>query len=166
MKFKPIQNKTMEERFFEKVKIFSNKECWDWIGGKFASGYGCMREKNGNVKSAHRISWEIHNGKIPKGSGYHGTCVLHKCDNPGCVNPRHLFLGSNLDNVNDKLQKGRHHDTCGEKNPSHKLTQKQVKEIRKIYSEAKIFQHVLGKKYGVSQTTIWSIVTKNTWGET
>lgn len=85
---------------FEK-KIDKTKGCWNWIGAKHRQGYGNFGVK-GKIKLSHRVSWEIYVGKIPK-----DMCVCHKCDNPSCVNPDHLFLGSQYENVQDCKKKGR-----------------------------------------------------------
>lgn len=99
-------NPTAEALFWEKVEKRENAECWIWQGTTRGKGYGSVRW-NGRMEAAHRISWVLTHGPIPKGDGYHGTCVLHRCDNAICVNPEHLFLGSNHDNVLDRHQKGR-----------------------------------------------------------
>lgn len=90
-------------RFWEKVMKTDN--CWLWIGARERGGYGCIQIKHNNFR-AHRLSWELHHGTVP--TGMH---VLHTCDNPPCVNPTHLFLGTSLDNMADKVRKGRHSST-------------------------------------------------------
>lgn len=91
-----------EKRFWEKVvKGRNKKDCWLWEGAVFNTGYGKIRREN-KIKLAHRISWELHFGHIPE-----GMCVCHKCDVPLCVNPGHLFLGTQKDNIQDKVNKGR-----------------------------------------------------------
>jgi len=87
------------KRFFEKIN--KTEKCWNWIAGKDKDGYGKIKI-DGKMVQAHRASWVIHNGDIPN-----GMCVLHRCDNPSCVNPEHLFIGTRLDNARDRDVKGR-----------------------------------------------------------
>jgi hypothetical protein len=94
---------TLVERFW--IKVDTGGICWEWLGGKNPKGYGHLnREINGRNLPirAHRFSWMIHYGEIPE-----GMCVCHKCDNPGCVRPEHLFLGTISDNGKDAWRKGR-----------------------------------------------------------
>src|SRR3990167_5547725 len=92
---------SLEFRFWKKVEKTSN--CWRWTGGKNNMGYGRIRKGfQASHLLAHRVSWDIHNGSIPS-----GMLVLHKCDNPECTNPKHLFLGTFSDNSRDMYLKGR-----------------------------------------------------------
>ena len=90
---------TIQERFWSKVD--RSGECWLWTAAK-VQGYGSF-----DGRRAHRVAWELAYGPIPKGVGYHGTCVLHRCDTPACVNPAHLRLGTQADNMADRDAKGR-----------------------------------------------------------
>ena len=127
-----------------------------WIGCKIPDGYG-MLQVNGKATLAHRISYEIHKGEIPE-----GMCVLHSCDNPGCVNPEHLHLGTQKDNARERSERKRSGDIRGEKNGRSKLTQQQVLEIIEKYKSGWI-QCDLAQEYGVNQGRISSIVTKRSW---
>jgi hypothetical protein len=95
----------LEERFWEKVA--KGDGCWLWTASLGSTGYGqiCVRDEKGQYRQtkAHRVSWILTNGPIPG-----GLQVLHKCDNPPCVNPDHLFLGTAIDNMRDMAAKGRH----------------------------------------------------------
>lgn len=96
-----LQRKTLRERFNSRHIPVPESGCWLWEGAVDRYGYGKIRDNCHRVQ-AHRVSWILHNGPIPE-----GLCVLHKCDVPGCVNPDHLFLGTNKDNTQDALKKGR-----------------------------------------------------------
>lgn len=147
--------KTVEEKFFEKVSGYSNNECWGWHTSK-KNNYGRVQNK-GKQKQAHRISWELHYGEIPK-----GLFVCHHCDNKNCVNPKHLFLGTCSDNVQDMLNKNLD-NTKGEKHKKNKLKEKEVEEIivkTKIYN---MNQRKLAKEYNVSQSLIMRIATNRNW---
>lgn len=84
--------------------------CWEWAGTKDSKGYGVLKVyRDGGKKTikAHRVSWTVHRGPIPDSTSYHGTMVLHNCDNPSCINPRHLRLGTAKDNAIDREVRGR-----------------------------------------------------------
>ena len=143
-------------RFWDKVGIRGIDQCWEWTAGKNRQGYGVFKYL-GKSRKAHRFSWLVHNGEITK-----GLCVCHHCDNPGCVNPAHLFLGTNADNVLDSTRKGRR--AKGKSNGRAKLTEEKVLKIRHEYENmAKKSMHRLGKKHKVSSTTIYRIVNRKHW---
>lgn len=95
-------------RFWRHVDQFAAEECWPWRGGTTSAGYGRFKI-GGKLFSSHRLAFAIANGSVPKGSGYHGTVIMHTCDNPRCCNPAHLRSGTNRDNAQDMAAKGRNH---------------------------------------------------------
>jgi hypothetical protein len=139
---------------------FSDCHIWTGALGR-KNGYGCfkIREKgnrdNAKQFKAHRLIYELYKGPI--GDKH----VLHKCDNPRCVNPDHLFLGTHQDNIRDMVQKGR--AASGAKHPSAKLTPEQVIEIRELYAQGGHTTRSLGQKYGVNGKHIHNIVTGKKW---
>jgi len=141
----------VEQRFWSKVE--KTASCWNWTGYK-NYGYGIIRINYENI-GTHRYSWELHNGKIPD-----KLCVLHKCDNPKCVNPDHLFLGTPKDNIDDKVSKMR--QCKGEQQHLNKLTEDQVREIKNTpkYFRSNI---ILSDKYNVTQTNIIGIRQGKIW---
>ncbi len=148
--------KATVERFWSKVdKSAGPNGCWLWIASCDPDGYGRFYHLGG-LRRAPRVSWALTNGSIPK-----GLCVLHHCDNPPCVNPTHLFLGTNADNTRDAARKGRMHP--GESNGSHKLTKEEVLEIREEYAYGDMTQRELADAYGVSQPQISVIVNRKRW---
>lgn len=114
----------MNERFWSKVDKRGPDECWLWTAHTNRDGYGRVGFDR-KVMYAHRLSFEMANGPIPD-----GMHVLHRCDNPGCVNPSHLFFGTHLDNMRDMLAKGRRWLPKGESHGGAKLTGKDVIAIR------------------------------------
>lgn len=129
-----------EERFWLYVSPEPNSGCWLWIGSGDRRGYGSFSYQ-GRSRSAHRWAYEHYMGPIPD-----GMMVCHKCDVPACVNPDHLFLGTNSDNMKDCYRKGRNNFFW----PPHKLTDAQSLEIRM----SKELTCVLVKRYGVTRRTI------------
>ena len=146
----------MLERFWSKVNIGGPHECWEWTSTKLPKGYGRFWI-SGKQRYAHRLSWQFAYGDIPD-----GVDVCHSCDNPGCVNPRHLFIGTRADNMQDAVNKGRVH--LGEADGNSKLTREDVLEIRKLLAEGKRTQLDIGAVFGVSQMTVSSINTGQRWG--
>lgn len=159
-----MSSTSVEDRFWSKVtkngpwceRLQSN--CWQWTARRDRDGYGKFRV-GGKTVSAHRYAYSLTNGEIPKGTGYHGTVVRHRCDDPSCVNPAHLETGSTADNNLDCVERGRHVAPRGEQNGQVKLTDDQVAEIRKRYRKGSWpTQRELASEYGCSQTQIGCIV--------
>lgn len=145
----------LEERFWEKVVKADG--CWSWTGAT-AYGYGRIGAGGtyGSALMAHRVSWELHNGPIPEGMN-----VLHRCDNPPCTNPDHLFLGSHADNVADKVAKGR--GAAGEKHGRRKLTQAQAVAVYNDYRSGMLLKEIAAK-HGISQAAVSLIGRGRRWG--
>ena len=146
--------KTTEERFFEKVR--KGQGCWEWTAYKAPTGYGQFY-LDGKPKYAHRLSWELAHGEIPD-----GMCVCHTCDNPGCVNPDHLFIGTHQDNVADRHQKGRSHKPKGSKHGRAKLTEEDVHLIRE-YLRYGCTHKYIGSLFGVCAPHISRIKHGKLW---
>lgn len=157
----PMRTRPAEERFWDKVQITDN--CWIWTGALNDSGYGVMGRggrSGGNVRATH-VSWKIHKKEeIQK-----GIFALHKCDNPICVNPEHLFLGTAKHNYDDMKIKNRNSDPpklSGELNGYSKLTENQVIEIKSLKGQVK-YQDI-ADLYNVSKSCITAIMTGRNWG--
>ena len=147
----------IEERFWEKVDLGNDDDCWEWTAFKLATGYGTMwYDDEHKTEFAHRIAYSLEHGEIPE-----GMCVLHKCDNPSCVSPRHLFLGTKADNMEDATSKGRM--AHGEANGNSKLTEEDVREARQAYAEGGISFESLRRRFGVSDVAIREAILGITW---
>ena len=142
---------TLLERFEAKFTKGGEDECWIWSGGKTTAGYGAVQYA-GRLVYAHRLSYQFYVGEIPE-----GMCVCHKCDCPSCVNPSHLFIGTQKDNMHDCAAKNR--TTAGEKHGGSKLTDTDVIAIRASTEK----QKALAIKYGVVQQEISFIKTNKRW---
>lgn len=156
---------TLEERFWSKVdKSGGIEACWWWTSTRNEDGYGHFGIGK-KCEKAHRVAWWLVNSPIPE-----GMQVLHRCDSPSCVNPKHLFLGYNSDNVADKVAKGRQAKgdaialkLQGEKGGRAKLTEPIVLAIRKEWRSKRTPQDMLARRYGVTQSLISHIVRRKTW---
>lgn len=165
--------------------------CWTWTPSRNLGEYGRFRA-NGKFHKAHRLSWMIHRGEIPHDGSSHGICACHRCDNPSCVNPAHLFLGTHADNVRDRELKGRrtplsgdHHWTRfkpeklargdrhrsrtkpetlkrGEAHGQAKLTSENVIQIRELAMTG-MSATAIGKLFGLAKSSIQSVIAHKTW---
>lgn len=160
---------TPAERLWARVKKKRNG-CWEWNGARSPSGHGSMRLGKGHI-STHRLSFELAYGPIPS-----RMFICHRCDNPPCVNPEHLFLGTPADNMRDRDSKGR--GATGRRNGRHtkpectargeqcgrtKLTTRQVLDIREAYANERISMRALGAIYGISHTQVRYVVRGLSW---
>lgn len=152
-------------RFWRKAKVGKPDECWPWTSGVFndGDGYGqvafCCGTQKRHIKHryrAHRVSYFLTHGELPDDS-----LVCHSCDNPICVNPKHLFLGTSQQNVQDRTNKKR--DAKGEGHGMHRLTENQVREIRFLRETQGLSYRELGERFGVSTTHAGWIVRKVSW---
>lgn len=145
-----------EERFWSKVQVRSLHECWEWTGAINKNGYGSFYLR-GRIITASRAAWALFRGPIG------ALFVLHRCDNPRCVNPAHLFLGTHADNMADKVSKGRQPVRRGAANHKTKLTEDAVRLIRKRLAEG-AEKRALGLEFGVSDVAIHHIARGKNWG--
>jgi len=159
------KNATEQEKFQRMKELFERRVirqdgCWEFKGTISSTGYFEIkiggRYKPKSMK-AHRISWIIHKGEIPK-----GMHVLHRCDNPRCTCPSHLFLGTNHDNVLDKESKGRGNQPKEEDHNKAVLTRKQVKKIKQLLKLG-VMATKIARDFGVGSSTIYNIKYGNTW---
>lgn len=141
-------------RFWSKVDVTGPDDCWEWQASLSGGGYGQYWLDNRQLK-AHRVAWTLENGEIPE-----GLCVCHHCDNPRCVNPSHLFLGTHRDNVIDGINKGRTH--IGVKNGNSKLDENDVKQIR-VFANLGKTQREIGRIFGISKTHAGQIIRRERW---
>lgn len=133
--------------------------CWEWQGCRNSDGYGSFRF-GGKAMLAHRFSYEHHTAEIPK-----GMHILHHCDNPCCVNPDHLFVGTHSDNMKDMYAKGRHKKVrlFGEAHPSTSLSEGEVIGMRKMYNETPMKMKDIASHFGIKSGTVQAICAGNSW---
>lgn len=149
-------------RFWSRVSKGASDSCWPWTGWKDADGYGAIKLTHQGQKlmaRAPRVSYVLHYGDIPS-----GQIVRHKCDNPSCVNPAYLELGTTADNMADKVKRGRLPNQRGERNPANRLTDLKVREIITVLAQPEPPpQHRIAVMFGVSQMTVSLIRQGKVW---
>lgn len=159
---KALRTPSLQERFWSKVSIRGDDECWPWMAGRrrLCMGYGAFWSDGRHVQATH-MAVILSGGSVPN-----GLMVLHKCDNPACCNPRHLRVGTHAENMNDKVERGR--QAKGERSPKAKLTEEQVAFIRS-HKESGVKRLQVGvaaqlaERFGVSKRYI-SELFKRGWG--
>lgn len=150
--------KSIRERLLEKMRVNESTGCWEWVAAKDSNGYGRIWF-DGTIGAAHRVSYELDNGPIPD-----GLLACHRCDNPACINPAHLFLGTHADNLSDMDAKGRRArgDRVSNKGVEHgrvKITENDVLAIR----AAHMTHRALAKQYGLGRSQIARIRSGKQW---
>jgi HNH endonuclease len=146
-------------RFWKHVDRGDPRECWCWIGATTPDGYGQFFLAHGRCVLAHRFLYEHVYGPIPA-----GKLICHDCptgDNPACVNPAHLFLGTNTENIHDAIRKGTFHR--GERSPRSRLTTAQVLAIRATDCSIPGTKTRLAREYGVKTSSIIAVLTRRSW---
>ena len=149
----------LAQRFWSKVRVTDG--CWEWGAGKMATGYGAigLGPRGYGVGNAHRVSYMLANGAIPN-----GVLVLHGCDNRGCVNPDHLYLGDYSRNLRDAYERGgRARRPKGETHHRAKVTEADVRDIRHRYAGGQVTQAALGIEYGIGCDQVSRIVNRHVW---
>jgi len=153
------ERKSVPERFWSKINVLGDDDCWDYMESLNTYGYGAFHIEGKQI-GAHRVAYTLIKGDIPK-----GKWVCHTCDNPACCNPSHLFIGDVLINNRDCYSKGRHPTLRGEDDPKSKLNNKKVLRIVELYKTGKYSQSQLGRMFGVSRSSILSILRGDNWKE-
>lgn len=143
---------TVEDRFLAKTSPEPNTGCWLWTGAVTRNGYGSVTHQRRSL-GAHRLAFALFAAPIP-----HGMSVLHHCDTPLCVNPSHLWLGSQADNLKDMVRKGRYKSVRGHG----RLTEDKVRAIRSRAASG-VPQCALRREYGVCRSSISQIVNRKSW---
>ena len=144
-----------KEYLMSKIQIDKKTGCWNWKGSRHKQGYGTKAFAGKRIKT-HRLFYEIFIGKIPE-----RICVCHKCDNPPCCNPDHLFIGTYKDNMQDMIKKNRSNFLVGEKCKRASFKNEDILEIRRLYPS--VTQAELARRYKRSEGAIASIIHRRSW---
>lgn len=149
--------RSIEERFWPKVH--KTEGCWIWTAARDAGGYGWfgLPGRNGGSEHAHRVAYRLLVGPIPPGAS-----VCHRCDNRACVNPDHLFLGTDADNVADMVSKGRNRGAVGSRNCHARVSEEDIPKIRAMVKQGHA-QNEVARYFGVSAAEVNKIVLGHRW---
>jgi hypothetical protein len=142
-----------EQLFWTKVDRKGAEECWQWTAYRRDTGYGQFRVGE-RVERAHRVAFLLSGQSIPDGGQ-----VLHHCDNPSCVNPAHLYLGTHADNMRDKADRAR---VAGERNPNARLSAAEVDEIRDM-RQSGVMVKTIAEKFKIAVCTVYNICSGYRW---
>lgn len=135
----------MIQRYWEKVDKRGPDECWPWLGACVTDGYGTIAYEGREIYATHRLAYILEHGKVPN-----GLWVLHTCDNPPCCNPKHLYAGTSINNIQDRIDR---------KRGGEKLTPEQVEEIKMDQRKQKL----IAKDHGISQSMVSRIKQGHRW---
>lgn len=149
-----MRNRSLRDRYEKFVVRRNDDQCWEWVGAKLKRGYGTLKVDR-QTRYAHRVSYELHVGPIPE-----GMLVCHHCDNPECSNPKHLFLGTQAENLRDMVSKGRR--PHGSNSYNAKLTEEDVLHMRKL-AEQGMTTGQLGKIFNIHNVHAYEIVHGVKW---
>jgi hypothetical protein len=144
----------LSERFWEKVDVRDPHECWRWLASTKDGGYGKIADEEGRIQLAHRVAYRLVVGDIPS-----EQVVCHRCDNSGCVNPQHLFLGTQADNLRDMRVKRRDNPPRGSRHPKARLDEALVARIR---ADARSHRRI-ARDYGIGKSTVGMVKAGVTW---
>ncbi|SRR5260221_1263548 len=149
----------MPDRFWSKVDICGENECWVWLASRLPTGYGQFR-LYGKMRKAHVVAYVLTHGTVPE-----GMQVNHKCvGRPDCCNPKHLYAGTHYENMRDMVDQGRHIGQApGEAHSLARLSNADVLEIRRLYSEDGYPQNVIADMFGISRTQVHEIIYRKRW---
>jgi len=154
-------NQSDWDRYWSKVKVLGLDQCWPWLRAFTLKGYGVFSVSENNVHcsyNAQRVGLALRLGKLPD-----DIHALHSCNHPWCQNPCHVYPGTNQDNIDYKMEQGRHRGARGERCKQHKLVTSQIHEIRALYLAGEHFQKTIAKMFGVNQQQISRIVNRRRW---
>lgn len=138
-------------RFWSKIQVGRDTDCWPWRGGE---DYGRIKIAGG-LYSPHRLAYELVNGPIPEGEGFHGTVIRHRCDNPACCNPGHLDIGTQRQNVMDMVERGRRKWS----RHNAKITADQAAKIRQDPRASR----TIAREYGIGRSQVKRIKNGERW---
>lgn len=155
-------DRTIDQRMTEKIDRRGANDCWPWIGSVNQGGYGRIKV-TGRVEAAHRVAFRLAHGAIAD-----GLLVCHRCDNPRCCNPAHLFLGTDRDNAQDRARKGRGNQgrqsvNAGVLNRAAKLDDDAVRTIRRMRADTGATHRAIATAFGVSPRTVGEILSGAHW---